>query len=141
MLSTDGDSDRCFANFYFYQGNSTAPIKPRFSHQKTAFYNKKTPFFDLENAVFHTLTVGTEPMRHGVTVTVRETLKQTDFLWFCYEYQFFIVSLDKIGGTRTCKSKKKSFFALTCRSFALSLQHDILFFWYRQHTVGRRAHR
>ncbi len=66
MLSTDGDSDRCFANFYFYQGNSTAPIKTRFPnhktalqsengvfyirkrrflHHKTAFYNQKTAFF------------------------------------------------------------------------------------------------
>ena len=56
MLSTGGDSDRCFATFfYLYQGNSTAPIKPRFSHQKTAFYNQKTAFLQPENGVFLTI--------------------------------------------------------------------------------------
>ena len=60
---------------FFYQGNSTLPyprtvtltpyvehmrnlskvIKPRFSHQKTAFYNQKTAFFISENGVFLTI--------------------------------------------------------------------------------------
>ena len=39
MLSTGGDSDRCFATFYFYQGNSTSAcweVKEVLSKERTS---------------------------------------------------------------------------------------------------------
>ena len=82
MLSTDGDSDRCFATFYLYQGNPTSVssnrlwlgaclatlttsnplakllnkvIKPRFPNQKTAFFTSENGVLQSENRVFLTI--------------------------------------------------------------------------------------
>ncbi|MGM9709460.1 MAG: hypothetical protein ACI3ZB_07660, partial [Prevotella sp.] len=49
-----GDSDRCFATFYFYQGNPTVPIKPRFPNHKTAFFASENGVLQSENGVLLT---------------------------------------------------------------------------------------
>ena len=67
MLSTDGDSDRCFATFYFFILIKVIQLplvgklkkfslrrvhaKPLNKGNKTAFYNQKTAFFTSENGV------------------------------------------------------------------------------------------
>ena len=79
MLSTGSDSDRCFATFYFYQGNSTAPIKPRFSHQKTAFFTSENGVLQSENGVLQS--------ENGVFLTIKCKGKRV-FPHHLYSYTF-----------------------------------------------------